>query len=327
MKATLSIISILFVLLACQQNKIPPVVYAVPDATILVVNVDGSNTAAFTFRYNIGDRYTFDFGDGTTLTDSLTEGTGYGDYQRIGHQYPKNGNYTVILTIKNPKYTSTSQTVVEARRIAIADFSYEILANGQVKLKNLSENKAENYQWFISSYALINGNVYFYTSIQKEPVVNFDLNGKYKIILHATNGNTSKVVKNIDIRNARKQMSFSGYYNGEKINIALDSTDFYYECLYSSNSIGQYFMKNGEEQPLLWREYSSPYDATKEQKYTLIRDFIKAKDTDVIELKEETLDSELYNNSGEIYPKALWIKYKVKNAQADGELQVRLFIH
>ncbi|RYU94595.1 PKD domain-containing protein [Emticicia agri] len=332
MKEAFSIIS-LFVLLACQhkQDKIPPIVYTQPDATILVVNVDGSNTAAFTFRYNSGDKYIFDFGDGNTLTDSLVGITGYGEYQRINHQYAKNGDYTVKLTIKNPKYTHQSQTVVEARRIAIADFSYEILANGQVKLKNLSENKAETYQWLISPYPLTNGNFYIYKSSKKEPVLNFDIDGTYKITLHAINGNTSIIEKIIAIRNAGKQMSFSGYYNGKKIVVALDSSDFSFNCIYSSDKITQVMnsrriQTSETSQPLFWREYHFQPYIGKEEKYKIIRDFIKTKDTDVIELKEENLDPELYNNAGSVYPKALWITYKVNTAQLDGELKVRLLI-
>jgi hypothetical protein len=333
MKTTLFLISVLFVLLACQnkQDKILPIFYSKPDATILVVNVDDSNTAAFTFSLNNVDSYSFDFGDGSTLTDSLPKDAIKLEYQRINHQYAKNGDYTVTLTVKNRSHTSQSQTIVEARRIAIADFSYEILENGQVKLKNLSENKAENYQWLISPYPLTNGNFYIYKSSKKEPILNFDLNGTYKITLQAINGNTSIIEKIIAIRNAGKQMTFSGYYNGQKIVVALDSSDFLYNCLYSSGGITQTMNSQPKQrsetyQPLFWREYHFQPYIGKEEKYKTIRDFIKTKDTDVIELKEEILDSELYNNAESVYPKALWITYKVKTEQLDGELKVRLLI-
>ncbi|HEY1054813.1 MAG TPA: PKD domain-containing protein, partial [Emticicia sp.] len=310
MKTTLCILSILFVLLACQQNKVPPIVYAVPDATILVVNVNGSNTAAFTFRYNSGDIYTFDFGDGNTLTDSLTGITGYGEYQRIGHQYAKNGDYTVTLTIKNPKYTSQSQTIVEARRIAIADFSYEILANGQVKLKNLSENKNGSYKWLVSTYALSDGNYFIYTSGKEEPVFNFDLIGRYKINLQAINGNTSEVTKTIDISNAKNQMTFSGHYKGEKVNFVLNGYDFGYTCFARDGEI-ELIVHNQNfrtaESIVFWRRYYYQFDIGKEKKYVILKDYIKTHDTEVVQLEEETLDPDLYNNIGEIYSKALWV--------------------
>jgi len=91
MKTAFATISLFLVLLACQnkQDKITLRVYTEPDATILVVNVNESNTAAFTFRLNNGDIYSFDFGDSTPLTDSLARDTIKPDYQRIGHQYAK----------------------------------------------------------------------------------------------------------------------------------------------------------------------------------------------------------------------------------------------
>jgi PKD repeat protein len=328
MKVVLLTTSVLFVLLGCQnkENKVQPIPAIVPDATILVVNVNESNTAAFTFSLNNIDSYSFDFGDGSTLTDSLPKDAIKLEYQRISHQYTKNGNYTVTLTVKNRSHTSQSQTIVEARRIAIADFSYDILENGQVKLKNLSENRAENYLWRISLYPLTNGNYYIYKSSDKEPVLKFDVNGKYKIKLQAINGNTSEVEKDIEIRNAGKQMSFSGYYNGEKISVALDKSDFYYYCSYPTGKISQILGKDREYQPLFWRDYYLPPYTSKEEKYIAIREFIKTKDIDVVELKEETLDPELYNNSASVYPKALWITYKVKTEQLDGELKIRLLI-
>ncbi|MBA4852822.1 hypothetical protein [Emticicia sp. BO119] len=332
MKATFSILSIFFVLLACQnkQDKIQPIPVTIPDATFRV-NIDNSNTATFTFNLNSNEIYTIDFGEGSTHTDKLPE-----DYTKITnyyvrHHYSRNGNFKVILTIKNASYISEEQKNIEASNIAIADFSYEVLANGQVKLKNLSENKNGYYQWFIGTNALSNGNYFIHTTGREEPVLNFDLNGKYKIKLQAISGNTSEITKTIDIRNATKQMTFSGYYKDQKINIALDGSEFYYTSYVRDGIINQTIYtedSTGVKSIILWKDYYFPFDTylTKEKKYTLIRDFIKNNDSDVVELEEETLDPDLYNNIGEIYSKALWIRYKVKNEQLDGEMKIRLLI-
>jgi hypothetical protein len=338
MKGAFSIIIVLFAFLSCHNKpyKIPPVPDTLPDATILVVNVDGSNTAFFTFRYNKGDMYTFDFGDGTTLTDSLISETGYGDYQRIGHQYAKNGDYNVTLTIKNRSYTSQSQTLVEAKRIAIADFSYEILDDGRVKLKNLSENKAENYQWLIGEESFTKYGYYFFQSNKKEPIIHIDCNGKYTIKLQATNGNTGEIVKTIDIRNAKNRMKFSGYYMGQKTEINLNDSGIYYTGIFAGGSMSPYglyqtLLKESEWKILFSKVYSFPYNAfnlpryTLEQRYLLVKNSLEKEDKDIISITEETLNPDFYN-SGDFYPKAFWVRYKVKNEDLDGELKVRIVI-
>lgn len=237
----------------------------------------------------------------------------------------------MILTIKNPKYSSSSQTIVEAKRIAIADFSYEVLANGHVKLENLSENKYGYYEWSIGTYALTNGNYFIYKSGKEEPTLNFDLNGKYNIKLRAINGNSSEITKTIDINNAKKQMIFSGYYKGKKTTIMLNNSDFYYTSCIRDGMINQIIYSQdyeGVQSTLLWKDYYFPFDTrvALEKKYSLIRDYIKTNDKGIIELQEETLDPDLYNNTAEIYTKALWIKYKVKNEHLNGELKIRLLI-
>lgn len=338
MKAALSIISILFVLLACQnkQDKVLPVVYTVPNAEVILLNVDDSNTGRFAFRLNNGDTYTLDFGDGSIVTDSLARDAQKMDFQFINHRYAKNGDYMVTLTVKNPSYVSREQKVVEARKIAIADFSYEILANGQVKLKNLSENKTEDYQWLIGEDSFAKYGYYFFQSNKKEPIINIDLNGKYKIKLQATNGNISTIEKTFEIRNAKNQMRFSGYYKGEKTEINLNSSDTYYTSIFAGGSMSPYglyqaLLKESEPRPLFYKVYSFPYNSfnlpryTLEQRYLLVKNSLEKEDKDIIEITEENLNPDFYN-SGDFYPKAFWVKYRVKNEELDGELKIRIVI-
>ncbi|RFS15606.1 PKD domain-containing protein [Emticicia sp. C21] len=341
MKETLCIISILFTFLACQnkENKIPPVVYTVPDATFRE-RIDEFNTVAFIFNLNKGDMYTIDFGDGSTYSDKLPE-----EYTKminyyVSHQYKRNGDFTVTLTIKNPSYTSREQKIVEARKIAIADFDYELLDNGKVKLKNLSENKAENYQWLIQEYSFkrIGFSYYFYKSTEKEPIVNIDLNGKYVIKLQAINGNISEVDKTIEIKNAKNNMTFSGYYKGEKREMNLDGSEIYYMSIFAGGAMSPYglyqgIQKESDLKVIFSKIYSYPHDPYKpqnqytlEQKYLLVKKSLEEDRKDIIELKEEELNPDLYNNTSDFYPKAFWVKYRVKNEELDGELKVRITI-
>ena len=52
-----------------------------------------------------------------------------------------------------------------------------------------------------------------------------------------------------------------------------------------------------------------------------------ANDPDIIEVTEEDLDPLFYNNTDQFYPKAFWVRYKVKNDVLDGELKVRIMVY
>ena len=52
---------------------------------------------------------------------------------------------------------------------------------------------------------------------------------------------------------------------------------------------------------------------------------IKESDPNIIEVIEEDLDPQLYNND-RFYPKAFWLKYKIKNDILDGVMKVRIVV-
>ena len=108
------------------------------------------------------------------------------------------------------------QKNVEANKITISDFSYEILDNGKVKFKNLSQN-ALGYKWSIVHYNTGNGYP-FHVSTEKDIEVTIDLVGNYVVSLEAMRGEyvSNKLTKLINIKSAKNQTEFFGMYNGKK---------------------------------------------------------------------------------------------------------------
>ena len=78
--------------------------------------------------------------------------------------------------------------------------------------------------------------------------------------------------------------------------------------------------------PLPYNRYN-PIEPTKEEKYNYLKKYLtQISDPDIIEITEETLDPLFYNNV-EQYPKALWVRYRVKSTVLDGELKVRIVVY
>jgi len=213
MKKILQLISLFFILGSCHDKKHE--VLPLPDATF-TVSVNNSNVATFSFTANKNDVYTFDFGDGERLTGILDY---IADNEPIEHKhiYRKNGAFAAKLTLYNKYGTNEKQKVVDARNASVADFSYEVLENGKLKLKNLSQNARYGYKWLIGATSY-HGSNWFYTSTEQDPVVDIDLNGKYLIRLEVPGEYSASMKEDtVYIKNAKNQMTFSGVYQGRTV--------------------------------------------------------------------------------------------------------------
>ena len=191
------------------------------------------------FDINYGDIYEMDFGNGQIIKDTLKNYDLSKSFSlSTKYQYKNNGNYKVKLLISNVEGKAITEQIVSITNIAVApipDFSYEILSNGEIRLKNLSQN-ATSYKWFIRHYN--NSNSYdFYISTKEDINVFIDLVGYYLITLSSENGDIKRnISKLVNIKSAKNQMEFSGYYNGQKINGSLESNQLFYRYGFGSSS-------------------------------------------------------------------------------------------
>ncbi len=335
MKKLIHLFGMLSILISCHDKKTE--IHPLPNASFSVT-IEGDNIAIFSFNANNNDIYTFDFGDGDIQTDVLKDIENNKPIE-IKHIYRSNGDFTVRLLLRNEYGIDQKQKVIEAKSMSVADFSYEILENGKIKLKNLSQNTRYGHKWLIGEYAFAKkSGYYFYTSTEKEPVVDIDLNGKYQIRLEVPGQYTASMMeKTVYIKNALNQMTFSGTYNGESVNLSLDGLRFYYTNAVEGGGVSpfglsQSLWENAESKIIYSKFYTFPNDnlmepLSKEGKYSFIRQSLtRAKDADIIEVKEEYLDRDFYNNTYHFYPIAFWVRYKIKNKQLDGELKVRIMV-
>ncbi len=326
-----------FILASCQDktNNIP-----FPDATF-AVEINDSNIATFSFKLNEGELYTIDFGDGISKIDSFSAFMNSSTVL-LNHEYKTNGQFLINLSIKSIAGIDKKQVAISANNAIIADFSYEILENGNINFKNLSKN-ATSYVWTITHYS--SPQSHNYISSEKDINVTVDMNGYYLVELNAIQKIYTKnaIQKVINITGLKKQMEFSGFYDGKKINGSLESNQLSYYCgwitytgkgLYQSISSGT---SEANTKTLYTKFYTllfganSPQeevDGRSEFRYTKLKEyFAQAKDPYILEVTEETLDPNFYNNTKNFYPKAFWVKYKVKNEILDGELKVRIMVN
>lgn len=331
---------ICFILIGCQDKTNVPF----PNATF-TVEINDSNIATFNFKLNEGEQYTLDFGDGNIYTDSLTT-SNMNKSPIIKHEYKTNGLFLTTLNIKSLAGIDKKQVTINANNAISADFSYEILENGKVKFTNLSK-KATSYEWAITHYSTVNAIQWpNYISSDKDISITVDLSGYYVVKLDAigkqitTRSSTQKIV---NITGLKKQMEFSGYYDGKRINGSLESNQLSYNCGWITftgkglyQSISSVILKDSSKTPyikfypLLFGRNSpqEEIDAKPEYRYTRLKEyFAESKDPDIIEVVEETLEPNFYNNTKNFYPKAFWVKYRVKNEILDGELKVRVLVY
>ncbi|HEY1055858.1 MAG TPA: PKD domain-containing protein [Emticicia sp.] len=336
MKKILHFFSLLFIVVGCQhkKNEIPPI----PDASF-TVSIDTDNIATFRFTVNTNDVYTFDFGDGERV-NFVENYTADKELIEYNHIYRKNGNFTASLTLYTKDGKNQSQKVVEAKYGNVADFSYEVLANGRLKLKNLSQNARQGHKWYIKD-ASFSGSEYFY-STEQDPIVDIDLNGKYQIILEVPGQYNNSIKQDtVHIKNAGQQMTFSGLYQGKMLDVPLDESPFRYTGrigggIMESLGLHQRLWDNtGSREILVLLKLSTfpnqnsmfTEETKKEGVYATVKKLLtKENDPDIIEVTEENLNLNFYNFKDFFFPKAFWVRYKIKNEQLDGELKVRILI-
>ncbi|RYU96695.1 PKD domain-containing protein [Emticicia agri] len=248
MKKLFLFLSIFFILWSCHNKK--QEVSPLPDATF-TVSVNNNNVATFSFTANKNDIYTFDFGDGERLTGIL-DYIGANELMEHKHIYRKNGNFTIKLTLYNKYGSDQKQKIVDARNASVADFSYEVLANGKLKLKNLSQNPRYGHKWLIGDTSY-NGSYWFYTSTEQDPIVNIDLNGKYQIRLEVPGEYSASMKEDtVYIKNAKRQMTFSGLYKGKTAELSIDGTLFHYKGITTGGIMSPYGLSQQ-----LWESTSS----------------------------------------------------------------------
>ena len=346
MKLLINIFFVILFLVSCKEKDTTPV--SMPDASF-TFKVENNNVSTFYFSLNRGDVARLDFGDGSIFADSLVAtSTEIKKTVQISHKYKVNGNFTVTLSIKNKRGIDIKQKNIEANKIPISDFSYEILDNGKVKFKNLSQNALE-YKWSIVHYNTGNGYP-FHVSTEKDIEVTIDLVGKYFVALEANRGEytSNKLTKLINIKSAKYQTEFFGLYNGKKINGSLEREQLYYFCGFGSSFelsqtyyvLAQSLFRGSYENdslkitesgrlftkfhPLI--PYKQGYIPTQQERYLALKKYLtKENDSNIIEVLEEDLDPKFYNND-RYYPKAFWLKYKIKNDILDGVMKVRIVV-
>lgn len=324
------------------QNKQIAINSIAPSADFKY-SLEADGTLNINFIINRGDTYELDFGDGqikkeTINDDKLPKNFSYS----LFHQYKNNGNFKVTLTISNLDGSDKKEQSISITNIPIADFSYEILGNGNVKLTNLSKN-ATTYKWFITHYSTINAIQYAnYISSEKDINITVDLSGYYFVRLDVVGKQTaiSSIQKVINVTGLKKQMEFSGFYDGKKISGSLESNQLSYNfgwITFTGKGLYQSILPQDSFKTLYIKFYpllfgqNSPQekiDANPEYRYARLKEyFAESKDPDIIEILEETLDPQFYNNTENFYPKAFWVKYKIKNDILDGELKVRILVY
>ena len=299
------------------------------------------------FVVNYGDKYVLDFGDGRIVRDSTALNLVRKDYPvSLIHQYNRNDEFKLQLSMSNAEGELTKSQTLNIGNVTsypTADFSYELLDNGRVKFTNLSTNAFTN-KWYIRN---VNDDENFYQSPQTSVDVTFDVVGHYKVTLVAKRGRDIHITsKNIFVESAKSQMEFTGYYEGKQINGSLESSGMMLTNRFFSASLIQYVYKIGNWNvsndmikiyPLfVGSETLNFYNI--ETRYIALKKYLsEGKDPDIVEVTEEVLDPKLYNSitesssvylqhTYEAYPKAFWIKYKVKNEKLDGILKVRVVI-
>lgn len=115
-------------------------------------------------------------------------------------QYLKNGDYSVVLTVKNKSSQDTKiqKVTISNATKAIAKFSWKSLGNGLVEFTNETQN-ADSFKWNFG-----NGK----NSTEKSLKVQYDVNATYEVKLEATSFNgTTESKQNVTISDAPKPIA------------------------------------------------------------------------------------------------------------------------
>ena len=334
MKASLrySIVAIIvFLFNACKRDNI---------STKLIADFEVSygklGVVWFSNKTQNANYYKLDYGDGQPIkADSISK---FGTRSGLlgGNYYKKNGDYIVKLTVYNTfgESNSVSQTITITNLPPepIVDFSYEILENGKIKLKNLSKN-AKYFQWSVPTFAeyyVVN------KSDTSQTTYKFEFNGNYKVSLKAFGEVASNsTTKTINISNANKieKASFIGTIDGNKVEWIEDGVDILNpeETLNGESATiisTLFFPKQSEGILIITRPAYIEENISKADKFISLQQiFTKEKDPRIIETK--VVDVEPF--SVNVYSKALWVTFKInqktyKGSIVDGIIKIRYLI-
>ena len=299
-------------------------------------------------------RYDLDYGDGTkligdTTLNNKTIGINGGDK----YYYKQDGTYTIVLTAYDKNGVSKTvsvQIVVDyiKKNTPVADFSLKFLDNGIVQMTNLSKS----YNSLDIGVSV--GNWGYKTKVEN-PTFMFDMNGKYRISLAASNEFYNQKNAEFEVKNLvnRELGYFKGEWFGKTVDVKEDfnnqSITYYYD-IGSGNTyllLKQIFLiDNSKGIELTNFKVKTDSLKTNQMKYEQIKSKFKvgtqnsedwainvlgipiSKSIEIIEVREvpqPKLIPEMYN-------KAFWVTFKIKadfgnGNNIDGTLKVRYLIY
>lgn len=238
MKKLYFILSIACSLLACKKETAP----VTPETTDFIQSLKNTtyeeNAGIIiqlkVFSYKYTTEVSIDWGDGK-IENSQFDPEEISDDAifTFPHKYAKNGTYKVMVKAINTVTSNAVETEVNiTNKVAEpkADFSYEILKNGKVRLKNLSPDSGVSYYWGDSKTQN--------RSRLANPEFMYERNDSYPVFLIVEDkyGQKTTAYKNINITNAatRETASFRGIIfneqyelieNGNECRTLLSETD------------------------------------------------------------------------------------------------------
>lgn len=177
-----------FIVISCSKKESvqPPPIASFTWANLSDGNVQFSNTS------KEADSSVWDFGDGSAKSSE----------KEPKHTFPKNGKYTVILSVVNKVGNSEFKTEIEVSSFLApkADFNFTYGENGLVSFSNTSTN-ATNYQWDFGDST---------KSIDTNPSKTYKTNSTFNVKLIANGkGGINVVSKEIKISNIKPIADFT----------------------------------------------------------------------------------------------------------------------
>jgi PKD repeat protein len=211
MKKLYFILSVIYLLIGCKKETTP----VIPEITNFIESLRSTtyeeNAGVVVnlkvYPYKHATSLSLDWGDGKVDNKLLepkeisTDGI-----FTFSHKYAKNGTYKVRIKAVNIVTSNAVETEVNiTNKVAEpkADFSYEVLDNGKVKLKNLSPDAGVSYYWGDTKTP--------YRSRSTNPEFIYERNDSYPVFLTVEDkyGQKTTITKDVKITNAAtKEMAF-----------------------------------------------------------------------------------------------------------------------
>ena len=229
MKKLYFIFAIAFSLLACKKET-APVTPETTDFIQALKNTSYEENAGVVihlkvYPYKYTTEVSINWGDGKTENSQFdTKAITTDAIFTFSHKYAKNGTYKVSIKAVNSVTTNSVETEVNiTNKVAEpkADFSYEILENGKVKLKNLSPDASLSYYWGDTKTP--------YRSRLTNPEFIYERNDNYPVFLTVEDkyGQKTTVTKDVKITNAatKEVASFKGMIFNEQFELIENGND------------------------------------------------------------------------------------------------------